>query len=88
MQREESCTPGKAWGWNRFPFRDLFYIIWKFWFVESLLLSMTFPSVLLFESRFQANMKNTYCLFQIKFITEYTNVQQVIITQILLKLFN
>jgi len=27
-------------------------------------------------------------LFQIKFITEYTNVQQVIITQILLKLFN
>ena len=34
------------------------------------------------------SMKNTYCLFQIKFITEYTNVQQVIITQILLKLFN
>jgi hypothetical protein len=33
-------------------------------------------------------MKNTYCLFQIKFITEYTNVQQVIITQILLKYFN
>ncbi len=33
-------------------------------------------------------MKNTYCLFQIKFITEYTNVQQVIITQILLKQFN
>ena len=31
------------------------------------------------------SMKNTYCLFQIKFITEYTNVQQVIITQILLK---
>jgi hypothetical protein len=30
-------------------------------------------------------MKNTYGLFQIKFITEYTNVQQVIITQILLK---
>ena len=29
------------------------------------------------------SMKNTYCLFQIKFITEYTNVQQVIITQIL-----
>ncbi len=29
-------------------------------------------------------MKNTYCLFQIKFITEYTNVQHVIITQILL----
>ncbi len=28
------------------------------------------------------SMKNTYCLFQIKFITEYTNVQQVIITQI------
>ncbi len=28
------------------------------------------------------------CLFQIKFITEYTNVQQVIITQILLKQFN
>ncbi len=36
----------------------------------------------------QYNMKNTYCLFQIKFITEYTNVQQVIITQILLKQFN
>ncbi len=35
------------------------------------------------------DMKNTYCLFQIiKFITEYTNVQQVIITQILLKQFN
>jgi hypothetical protein len=27
-------------------------------------------------------MKNTYCLFQIKFITEYTNVQHIIITQI------
>jgi hypothetical protein len=27
-------------------------------------------------------MKNTYCLFQIKFITEYTNVQHVIVTQI------
>jgi hypothetical protein len=26
------------------------------------------------------SMKNTYCLFQIKFITEYTNVQHVIIT--------
>ena len=30
----------------------------------------------------QGSMKNTYCLFQIKFITEYTNVQHVIITQI------
>jgi hypothetical protein len=28
------------------------------------------------------NMKNTYCLFQIKFITEYTHVQHVIITKI------
>jgi len=28
------------------------------------------------------SMKNMYCLFQIKFITEYTNVQHVIITQI------
>jgi hypothetical protein len=28
------------------------------------------------------SMKNTYCLFQIKFITEYTNVQHIIITQI------
>jgi hypothetical protein len=28
------------------------------------------------------NMKNTYCLFQIKFITDYTNIQHVIITQI------
>ncbi len=28
------------------------------------------------------NMKNTYCLFQIKFITEYINVQHIIITQI------
>jgi hypothetical protein len=28
------------------------------------------------------NMKNTYCLFQVKFITEYTNVQHIIITQI------
>ncbi len=27
-------------------------------------------------------MKNTYCLFQINFITEYTNVQHIIITQI------
>jgi hypothetical protein len=27
-------------------------------------------------------MKNTYCLFQIKFITEYSNVQHIIITQI------
>jgi hypothetical protein len=27
-------------------------------------------------------MKNTYCLFQVKFITEYTNVQHIIITQI------
>jgi hypothetical protein len=27
-------------------------------------------------------MKNTYCLFQIKFITEYPNVQHIIITQI------
>ncbi len=34
------------------------------------------------------SMKNTYCLFQVKFITGYTNVQHVIITQILLKLFN
>jgi hypothetical protein len=33
-------------------------------------------------------MKNTYCLFQIKFIIEYPNVQQIIITQILLKQFN
>jgi len=30
-------------------------------------------------------MKNMYCLFQIKFITEYTNVQQVIITQNIIK---
>ncbi len=30
----------------------------------------------------QHNMKNTYCLFQFKFITEYTNVQHIIITQI------
>ncbi len=37
---------------------------------------------------FQIRMKNTYCQFQIKFITGYTNVQQVIITQILLKQFN
>ena len=28
------------------------------------------------------SMKNTYCLFQIKFITEYSNVQHIIITQI------
>ncbi len=34
------------------------------------------------------SMKNTYCLFQIKFITEYPNVQHIIITQILLKQFN
>ncbi len=27
-------------------------------------------------------MKNTYWLFQVKFITEYTNVQHIIITQI------
>jgi len=31
-------------------------------------------------------MRNTYCLIQVKFITEYTNVQHVIITQILLKM--
>ncbi len=31
---------------------------------------------------FGRTMKNTYCLFQIKFITEDTNVQHVIITQI------
>jgi hypothetical protein len=30
----------------------------------------------------QHNMKNTYSLFQVKFITEYTNVQHIIITQI------
>ncbi len=34
------------------------------------------------------SMKNTYCLFEIKFITDYTNVQHVIITQIQLKQFN
>ncbi len=28
------------------------------------------------------SMKNTYCLFQVKFITEYTTVQHIIITQI------
>jgi hypothetical protein len=31
---------------------------------------------------FVTSMKNTYCLFQIKFITEYPNVQHIIITQI------
>jgi hypothetical protein len=30
----------------------------------------------------EQTMKNTYCLFQVKFITEYTNVQHIIITQI------
>ncbi len=33
-------------------------------------------------SMYKSIMKNTYCLFQIKFITEYTNVQHIIITQI------
>jgi hypothetical protein len=33
-------------------------------------------------SKIKHYMKNTYCLFQIKFITEYTNVQHIIITQI------
>ena len=28
------------------------------------------------------HMRNTYCFNQVKFITEYTNVQHVIITQI------
>ena len=28
------------------------------------------------------SMKNTYCLFQVKFITQYTNIQHIIITQI------
>ncbi len=28
------------------------------------------------------SMKNTYCLFQVKLITEYPNVQHIIITQI------
>ncbi len=31
---------------------------------------------------FVTTMKNTYCLFQVKFITGYTNVQHIIITQI------
>ena len=35
-----------------------------------------------FNKTFVYTIKNTYCLFQIKFITEYTNVQHVIITQI------
>jgi hypothetical protein len=33
-------------------------------------------------------MKNTYCLNQVNFITEYTNIQHVINTQISLKRFN
>jgi hypothetical protein len=33
-------------------------------------------------------MRNTCCLNQVKFITEYTDVQHVIITQIQLKQFN
>jgi hypothetical protein len=34
------------------------------------------------EKSFIPFMKNTYCLFQVKFITQYTNVQHIIITQI------
>ncbi len=44
------------------------------------LLSFSSP-IFLFLSFF-LSMKNTCCLFQIKFITEYTNVQHIIITQI------
>ena len=59
---------------------------------QSVILFIHFLSYLVTErgpsKSLTTSMKNTYCLFQIKFITEYTNVQQVIITQILLKLFN
>ncbi len=37
---------------------------------------------IVFNSGSDVSMKNTYCLFQIKFITEYTNVQHIIITHI------
>ena len=59
---------------------------------QSVILFIHFLSYLVTErgpsKSLTTSMKNTYCLFQIKFITEYTNVQQVIITQILLKQFN
>ncbi len=55
----------------------------------SYLQSLNDPSVLLPRYYIQHHwlfpqlcMKNTYCLFQIKFITEYQNVQHIIITQI------
>ena len=52
--------------------RDTFY---------SLLVILGHGAGSVFES-LTTSMKNTYCLFQIKFITEYTNVQHIIITQI------
>ncbi len=67
-------------------------------FIQSLVHSLTFsfpsltssfidsltclPSHSLTYSIIHSFMKNTYCLFQVKFITEYTNVQHIIITQI------
>ncbi len=54
-------------------------------FLDLLLHGTVFRPVIEWDSIY---MKNTYCLFQVKFITEYTNVQQDIITQILLKQFN
>ena len=63
-----------------------------FWCCQSVKLFIHFLSYLVPErgpfKSLTTSMKNTYCLFQVKFITEYMNVQHVIITQILLKLFN
>ncbi len=47
--------------------------------VKSIMLNVIMPSAILLSTII---MKNTYCLFQIKFITDYPNVQQIIITQI------
>jgi hypothetical protein len=43
---------------------------------------MTLSIKYIFETLRINDMKSTYCLFQVKFITEYTNVQHIIITQI------
>jgi hypothetical protein len=53
--------------------------------LKNTVLSAVMPSVTFLyrytECWFDECMKNTYCLFQVKFITEYTNVQHIIITQ-------
>jgi len=49
---------------------------------NNVLLSSPWKITLNLKCLWDTNMRNTYCLSQIKFITEYPNVQHVIITQI------